>query len=227
MSITALFGARIKELRIKAGMSQDVLASRAGLDRSYVGGIERGERNISLINIEKISNALDVDMSYLFEDERFSLHSAYLKKELKKSLDLRFAYDVDVNDNLISWVVKGVLGEVDVKVISQKLKNAALLLEKGKARLLIDNREMTANGNPFVFKPEVNECWEELQSWLLPYVQKVVVLCNSKLMKNQLDRLGKRSGIGAISNNLYFDDPTQFIIEAYKLLGISCNRLVK
>jgi transcriptional regulator with XRE-family HTH domain len=53
-----LFGKRIRELRKAKGWSQDELAWRAGLDRTYISGIERGERNISLINIHRLSNAL-------------------------------------------------------------------------------------------------------------------------------------------------------------------------
>lgn len=59
-SVLVRFGRRVRELRKKKGMSQEALALEAGLDRSYVGGVERGERNISLINIEKLARALGV-----------------------------------------------------------------------------------------------------------------------------------------------------------------------
>lgn len=62
-----LVGARIRSIRRKQGMSQESLALKAGLDRSYVGGIERGERNISIVNLKKISDALDVSVSFLLE----------------------------------------------------------------------------------------------------------------------------------------------------------------
>lgn len=48
-------------------MSQEELADKAGLDRTYVGGIERGERNFSILNLEKISKALGVDVGDFFE----------------------------------------------------------------------------------------------------------------------------------------------------------------
>lgn len=56
-----MFGERIRELRSTAGVSQEELASRCGLHRTYIGSVERGERNVSLQNIVKIARALDVD----------------------------------------------------------------------------------------------------------------------------------------------------------------------
>jgi transcriptional regulator with XRE-family HTH domain len=62
------FGENVKKYRLKSGLSQEQFAFKAGLDRTYVGGVERGERNISLNNIKKISIALEVKISKLFED---------------------------------------------------------------------------------------------------------------------------------------------------------------
>ena len=56
----ALFGARVRELRQRRGFSQEELADRARLHRNYVGGVERGERNISLVNIIELAHALSV-----------------------------------------------------------------------------------------------------------------------------------------------------------------------
>ena len=61
------FGKRVRELRKQKGFSQESLALACGLDRTYVGGVERGERNISLINIHKIAAALRVDTRELFK----------------------------------------------------------------------------------------------------------------------------------------------------------------
>jgi transcriptional regulator with XRE-family HTH domain len=58
-------GNRIKDLRAKSGLSQEKLAFACELDRTYIGSVERGERNISVINLNKIAKALDVILSDL------------------------------------------------------------------------------------------------------------------------------------------------------------------
>ncbi len=60
-------GAEIRRTRSGIGLSQEALAVDAGLDRSYVGGIERGEHNITIMNIAKIAGALKVKPSTLLE----------------------------------------------------------------------------------------------------------------------------------------------------------------
>jgi len=59
------FGDRLRSLRREQGLSQEAFAGVCGLDRTYIGGIERGERNISLRNIEVIAKALDLSISEL------------------------------------------------------------------------------------------------------------------------------------------------------------------
>jgi transcriptional regulator with XRE-family HTH domain len=61
------FGDRVRALRKRKGFSQESLALVCGLDRTYIGGVERGERNISLINIHKIAAALCVNAQELFD----------------------------------------------------------------------------------------------------------------------------------------------------------------
>ncbi|TAN58861.1 helix-turn-helix domain-containing protein, partial [bacterium] len=63
--ILKVFGQRIKRLRIQRSWSQDELGQRAGLHRTYIGSIERSERNISLLNIERIARALNVPVQLL------------------------------------------------------------------------------------------------------------------------------------------------------------------
>ncbi len=55
------FGRRVRAERERVGLSQEQLAVAAGLHRTYVGSVERGERNISILNIHKIARALKVD----------------------------------------------------------------------------------------------------------------------------------------------------------------------
>jgi len=61
-----LLGKKIRELRQKAGFSQEAFATDAGLERSYYGRVERGERNPTAINIIKIADALDQEVGKLF-----------------------------------------------------------------------------------------------------------------------------------------------------------------
>lgn len=62
-------GARIRDLRRRQGLSQEALADRARIDRSYMSGIERGVRNMSVLKLEKLAKALDVRVSALFEND--------------------------------------------------------------------------------------------------------------------------------------------------------------
>lgn len=62
----ARFGERLRDLRKRAGLSQEELAHEAGLDRTYVSGIERGVRNPSLRNIARLAGALGIHVRELF-----------------------------------------------------------------------------------------------------------------------------------------------------------------
>ena len=62
------FGKRVREERAKNNLSQEELASKAGVHRTYIGMIERAEKNITLENIEKIANALNLKLEDLFRD---------------------------------------------------------------------------------------------------------------------------------------------------------------
>lgn len=65
MCITIRFGANVRYFRMKKKLSQEELASICGLHRTYIGSIERGERNITLKNAEKIANALNEPLNNL------------------------------------------------------------------------------------------------------------------------------------------------------------------
>ena len=61
------FGERVRELRLKGEWSQEAFAEECDLDRTYMGGIERGERNLGLRNIEKVAEALGITIAELME----------------------------------------------------------------------------------------------------------------------------------------------------------------
>lgn len=72
MDVKEKIGLRIKELREAQGMSQKNLSYAADLDRSYIASVENGQRNISIVNIEKIAIALGVSLKELFNNVKFS-----------------------------------------------------------------------------------------------------------------------------------------------------------
>lgn len=61
------FGRAIRELRKERGLSQEAFADLAGIDRSYMGHIERGKKNVTLTKVYQIANALQIPVSSLFE----------------------------------------------------------------------------------------------------------------------------------------------------------------
>lgn len=61
-------GETIRELRNLSSLSQEQLANNSGLDRTYIGSVERGERNISVLNLKKIADALNVNTSDLLKN---------------------------------------------------------------------------------------------------------------------------------------------------------------
>jgi len=64
--IRVRFGRAVRHRRHKLGVSQEEFADMCGLDRTYIGGIERGERNVAIVNVEKIARALRLSLVELF-----------------------------------------------------------------------------------------------------------------------------------------------------------------
>lgn len=71
MDVKSKIGFRIKNLRELANMSQKDLAYSSDLDRSYIASVENGQRNISIMNVEKIATALNVTLKEFFNYEEF------------------------------------------------------------------------------------------------------------------------------------------------------------
>lgn len=68
----ALFGKKLAQLRKELGWSQEQLALESGLARSYVGGVERGQRNIALLNICRLAETLGISPSVLLDFSKLS-----------------------------------------------------------------------------------------------------------------------------------------------------------
>ena len=66
--IRSRFGKAVRKRREKLGVSQEEFADMCGLDRTYIGGIERGERNVSLVNIERLAKTFKIPLWQLFEE---------------------------------------------------------------------------------------------------------------------------------------------------------------
>jgi transcriptional regulator with XRE-family HTH domain len=78
--IKILIGTRIKELRKERSLSQENLALLANLDRTYIASVEKGRRNVSIVNIEKIANAMDISLYQFFNSETFMKNSTISEK---------------------------------------------------------------------------------------------------------------------------------------------------
>ncbi len=66
-AILIKFGKKIREVRVKRGLSQEALADIANVHRTYIGMVERAEKNITLLNIQKLAKALKIDIRELFD----------------------------------------------------------------------------------------------------------------------------------------------------------------
>lgn len=72
MNIKEKIGLRVKSMREQKGFSIEHLANVSNVDRNYISDIEKGQRNVSIIIIEKIIHALDVDFATFFNDKSFA-----------------------------------------------------------------------------------------------------------------------------------------------------------
>ncbi|MDU5947488.1 MAG: helix-turn-helix domain-containing protein [Paenibacillus macerans] len=221
------FGQRVRELRLRSGMSQETLAHRAGLDRTYITDVERGARNVSLVNIEKIAAALTVSIEYMFSGERFSATPTYLQKDFAEPIQERFKYHLDPETRVLAFTVKGLLTPQDVAYMDRMLIGLCTGFDRGEISLLVDHRFMlAADREPAVYSPEVAEKAVEFQKKLLGYSKKVVVLCNSQFMVQNLNHVTAISGIYDKSFQLFGKD-RDMVQQAYELLGINGNDLIK
>jgi transcriptional regulator with XRE-family HTH domain len=107
--ILNLVGARIKVLRKEKGLSQEALGEKGGFHFTYIGQVERGEKNVSLINLAKIAEALEVNISQLFayvnEDIKFT-DSEVLIREIVSALRDAEPDDIILSRNILWQILK-------------------------------------------------------------------------------------------------------------------------
>ncbi|RUT43717.1 XRE family transcriptional regulator [Paenibacillus anaericanus] len=106
--ILKLVGARIKALRKEQGLSQEALGEKGGFHFSYIGQIERGEKNVSLLSLAKVANALEVNVAQIFayayeESEQIDVNIQDIVTMLRESSPEK----VRVAKNVIREIVRG------------------------------------------------------------------------------------------------------------------------
>lgn len=228
MDIRYEFGQRVKELRARSGMTQETLAYRSDLDRSYISGVERGERNVSIVNIHRIASALQVTVEYIFSAERFSATPTYQPKDFAVPFKERFKYSLDPDKKVLAFQVNGLFsGKKDVDYLSSVILGLCSAFGHGELNILVDHRDMKASdGEAVVYSPEVTERAILFQQELTMYSNKVVCLCNSEYMVQQLNHVAKTSGIYDKATHL-FERDGMMVGRAYSLLDIRDNALIK
>lgn len=228
MDIRSEFGQIVRELRARSGMSQEMLAYHSGLDRTYISGVERGERNLSLVNIEKIAAALRVSIQYLFSSERFSSNLAYQPSDFTVPFKERFSYHLDHDKKILAFQVNGLFGgKQDVDYLTSTILGICSAYGRDELKILVDHRNMkAADGEVVVYSPEIIEAAVEFQQKLTIYSKKVIALCNSEFMVQQLNHVSTTSGIRDKALHLFEKDKAM-VDKALSLFDIHGNELIK
>ncbi|SHN80810.1 DNA-binding transcriptional regulator, XRE-family HTH domain [Paenibacillus sp. ov031] len=107
--ILKLVGARIKVLRKDKGLSQEALGEKGGFHFTYIGQVERGEKNVSLINLGKIAEALDVNVSQLFayvNDEFELTETDIMIQEIVDMLRDASLDNIQLSRNILKEILK-------------------------------------------------------------------------------------------------------------------------
>ena len=86
--IKSLLGKRIRDLRKQRGLSQEELGWKSELHFTYIGGVERGEKNCSIITLEKIAKGLEININDLFDTHSNKIDINKIKKEINNKINL-------------------------------------------------------------------------------------------------------------------------------------------
>lgn len=119
-------GRRVRRRRSDLGLSQEGLADRAGLHRNYIGGIERGERNVTLANITRLAGALDVDPAWLVTE---------LDPPARPTMDVDIEVGIEIDDRAIAI---GLELLVHTTLEALRADNSVLRAELEAARVRIE-----------------------------------------------------------------------------------------
>lgn len=116
IELTKQVGERIRYMRKLRDWTQEQLAERAGLQHSYIGGVERGDRNISLETLEKIIIALDVDPMELFRFEPNTMSAAQKKRRRTMDEHMTLINSRRTDEiGMISKINKDIFSAIDTK----------------------------------------------------------------------------------------------------------------
>ena len=102
-NILTKFGNRLRQLRKERGLTQEKLAAKAGLHYTYIGSVERGEKNISLVNIERLAAMLDVEIIEFFPAEG-KFKGYLLAERVADYLKTREPKEIEKVDRLVRLV---------------------------------------------------------------------------------------------------------------------------
>ena len=105
--IKSLLGKRIRELRKQKGLSQEELGWKSELHFTYIGGVERGEKNCSIITLEKIAKGLEINIKDFFDTPSHKIDVNKLKKEINNKINLLSPQEL--------VVLKEILKLIDIK----------------------------------------------------------------------------------------------------------------
>lgn len=111
-----LVGERIRLIRKEINLTQEELAERAGLQNSYIGSVERGERNISIETLEKITHALDILPVDLFRIENSTHYNELAtKKQLIEGFNYILSTRTEEEIKALQKITKNVIDVIDLK----------------------------------------------------------------------------------------------------------------
>jgi len=127
----------------------------------------------------------------------------------------------EAHHHLFAWKVTGKIELAELAPIIDTIKMNVQTLPKGKIKLLVDNRDMLdADNHPILFNSAINHEWVVLQQWLSAYCTRVAVLCGSRLMMAQMERLARTSGISQILKAYWHQNKEDSLMKAARFLEI-------